>query len=788
MDSVEHDWAPELQTEYSDLVDSGDTVQHDEYVVEGSNLGVSGHVSAVVKCKLTTFLRDGKKKTEAMRKISKIVKDANVLLGEAYAFANLHVMRLLESSQPIPIINRNFYYRCLLAVGQAECIDTTLGEDFKASLIHFDKLRADTGSETNCFHSSSKKYNTNPLGKTKVDISEYNQLVASLSIQMTTMASNHLLTNLDKRLRSYLEWRHPSLKRFHWGIVKAVLFKPAEDAEVVLRASSAYHKPKTNEEKIQEIVNKHEGLLSRAEERERSLNVKIQNLETAARRAEEEASAALASGSKTAVRKAGTAARAKTKLEEARAKLPPLSAKVTKAKRDLDRRKEQLNRESIQLGKALQVAQHLRSLLSIQKPIKYANQAHLSIPLYAWLLKETESAQKAASAQSTPFKGRTFSLLPLKGGFTTSYVPISSMFLLRILRDLKMSSHHGDGRGEDTRQAWDKLFCVRLVETQRRRFAESIMTDGYAVSALLACSVPLNTSTGPGMSNIEQVRQKVSEAVQAGKTVRYSGTDPGFNDVTTSTDSSGRCVSYSSSRYYEKARIKYSNRKVKKYNEQLNHLTEDLKGGGRVATSNQFEMYLKAYLAHLPVLISHRMERPYRKLRFLRHVSKQLAVEEIVDQILDSKGVGGSKDLLQVIGFGDWSGGSQSAVSRKHCGPIQLIKHKLSQRENVLVTPVDESNTSKLDSNTWKELRNMKSKETVVRQRDGSKKVYHNYKVHVVLHCKPSDGEKLFARLETTWDRDVNASRNILMLLRMDIKGFERPAPFCRKSKKPDKS
>lgn len=71
-------------------------------------------------------------------------------------------------------------------------------------------------------------------------------------------------------------------------------------------------------------------------------------------------------------------------------------------------------------------------------------------------------------------------------------------------------------------------------------------------------------------------------------------------------------------------------------------------------------------------------------------------------------------------------------MSRKHSGPIQTIKHKLSERSGVLVTPVDEFRTSKLDSNTWTGLVNMKAKTTVTRLRDGNRRVVHNQKIHTV--------------------------------------------------------
>ena len=57
-----------------------------------------------------------------------------------------------------------------------------------------------------------------------------------------------------------------------------------------------------------------------------------------------------------------------------------------------------------------------------------------------------------------------------------------------------------------------------------------------------------------------------------------------------------------------------------------------------------------------------------------------------------------------------------------------------------------------------------------------------NNKVHKVLHCRNSVGsEPSLARCGATWNRDVNASKNILMLLETWFMGFERPAPFQSK-------
>jgi transposase len=50
-------------------------------------------------------------------------------------------------------------------------------------------------------------------------------------------------------------------------------------------------------------------------------------------------------------------------------------------------------------------------------------------------------------------------------------------------------------------------------------------------------------------------------------------------------------------------------------------------------------------------------------------------------------------------------------------------------------------------------------------------------KIHKIMHCKTSVRGAQRPRI-TTWNRDVNASRNILMLLMREIEGLERPSQF----------
>jgi hypothetical protein len=400
------------------------------------------------------------------------------------------------------------------------------------------------------------------------------------------------------------------------------------------------------------------------------------------------------------------------------------------------------------------------------------------------LLKETEIAFQAhrdsvEKDDSKPkrFKGRLFNILPMKNGFTTSFVPISALFFLSVVKKLNLSDHNGDGRNTDKRTIWNKFCNMNLVETKKRKFDESITTDGYSVSVLISSKMSINTTSGPTDSTIDHVRESIRKTESA---IRYGGIDPGFSDVVTCSFDDGATVSYGSSRYYEKAKIKHSMRNTNKFNYQKKDMTDSLLsvGGSRTASVSKMEDYLKTYLSVNRELIRDRMVQKYRKMRFLRHVSKQSAVKEIVDLLVGKE----INNTCTVIGFGDWSGGSQSIISRKHSGPIQQIKHEIGKRKNAIITSIDEFRTSKLDSNDWSVLVNMKAKTTIrkSRRRGGENIEMRNQKVHTVLHCKSSEGKNSISCKKTTWNRDDNASKNILMLLRMEIKGYDRPEPFRR--------
>lgn len=598
----------------------------------------SNVTQAVVKMKLKSFCCD----VRLCKKFDDMVMGLNRVMGEAYAFANFHILRQLSSTTPAPAtkIDRNFYYRCILAVSVTNCRKDTLSAALVDSMQAFDILR------------------TTPSNK--IDMRDYNQVMADLSIIMATMAVNHLWTNIARRVEAYVKWRYPGLKG-HWKtIARAVVDMPNASLKKVFALT-------------------------------------------------------------------GSAAVQANKLA------------------------------------ASKVAEELRAIMPLPSGQQFACRANLTLPMYHKILKDTEMAlhdQKASLITNGGIKSkraprlRMFTLLPAKSGFTISHIPISSMMLMKVLKMLKLEKINGDGRDADVTSYWKKYFNLNAVETRNTRFGNRIVTDGCAVSVLLQKKTCICCTK----SNPESI-----------KCTRFVGIDPGFTSVVTCSDTVGPTCSYSSKQYYHDAKIYASRRRTDRWNKETAADIDHNALTFKTANIGVMEAGITEYLRLLPELLQHRASKGYRNMRFMRFVHKQKAIQYICDMIAPPK-------EITKVGFGDWSCGYNSPISRRTCGPIQQVKLELKGRANVEFHDIDEHKTSVTCFGCYNRLCNQKA-ETTRKKKDGIKTTSHG-KVHSVLHCKNSDGGASCCK--TTWNRDVNASKNMLMLMMLEHHGMPRPAVFCR--------
>jgi hypothetical protein len=617
--------------------------------------------ASVVKMKLNSFCRDAR----LAARLRELVTFGNQLCAEAYAFANLHVIRIIEARRPLPKIDQDFYYRCLVCVSETDVRATTLSDDFQVSRAVYDALRPSDGS--------------NPILVTR----KLNSFLVDLSRVLATAGANHLWTNFEGRLKRYIRWRYPRLRKKAQSIVWAVCSGKSNSA---------------------------------------------------------------------------LAPDALLVVNELRALLPGVTSdKVIKAK------------------------------------------PHLTLLLYHKILTDTiDAIEEAKGAKRSLLGARVFSLLPVKGGFTISHMPVSKYTLVTLLKGLGMEEIKGDGRNMDTRTLWANYFNLKRVETSQRRFAERILTDGYAVSVHMLGSTPSHVASSAPAAALDgalsererlwrgwNARGGLSAEAVAGPSGfdDVGGVDPGFNVVATATFASGRRVAYSSARYYQEAGFNTSQKRTDAWNAQTLHVVEDVPSP-KVCTVAACSAYVRWLLKELPVLLWHRATKGYRNMRFMRYVGKQRTVSRIVDALAP-------RSQRIVLGFGDWSIGNASPISRPRSGPVEEIKRELARRSNVMLMDIDEFRTSKLDSLTHKPLTNMVAL-TRKRQRDGSMSAPYRSRIHSVLHCKNSGmrsssfGEA--RRYGATWNRDVNASINMLNRTLERLLGQPRHPDFARAPQKPKRT
>ncbi len=610
--------------------------------------------ASCVKMKLNTLLRDrarGKLNSE----LNNMVMVANRVVGEAYAFANFHITRCFDSLSAGKFaeikVDRNYFYRCLLAVSTNNARQDTLGVAFQSSIREFDACR--------------------PAGQVKVDVRDLNPLIADLSISMAAMASNHLWMNLNARIARFVKWRFPALKGWWSRIVAAV-----------------------------------------SEKRKVNLDVLFPNDQVSPR---------------------ATAAKA--------------------------------------------AAADLRNLLPETIHGRFATRAHQTIPLYHHILKTTEEEIQcrrcldqgpSSSACQKQKRGRlrTFTMLPIKRGFTLAYIPISKMTWIQLLKRVKLEPGvKGDGRTANHRCMWAKYCNLSAIETATRKFDGQIVTDGYGVSVLMTGHSAPRCPVEP-MSSVPDLAPDALEV----------GVDPGMDDFVTVADNRGRTWRCSSGEFWEHSGAASSAHWTRRWNRQTVDVASSLPSPHTVGAESQ-KAYLRAYLAALPGLLEHRRHQGYRKMRFMRFCRRKAAISWLCSRLAPPS------EGCVVVGFGDWSGGNQSPISRRSTAPLQDIKFELQKRPNVVLGHIRETLTSQVCHCCRQRLCNMKADTVVIKRRVGSdgmvskERTVRHGRIHKVLHCKNSDVRSQ-GRCGTTWNRDVNAAKNILMLTTLVVRGQARPWEF----------
>jgi len=221
-----------------------------------------------------------------------------------------------------------------------------------------------------------------------------------------------------------------------------------------------------------------------------------------------------------------------------------------------------------------------------------------------------------------------------------------------------------------------------------------------------------------------------------------------------------RTVQVSAKEYRHNAKISSSKRWREGQRTRKSALDAALRALPSLKTAS-FEVYCWAVHGHLAqagFLFREHARMAYRNWRFKVARFKKQAMTKAAKKIV------GDRDTSTVlVGFGNWS---QQDGIKKERAPVKRLRQEL-RRRGVKVVSVDEFRTSKMCSRCCSSNRESEAK----------KVSFNGVECHQVVRCCNSE-------CNVYWQRDVNASRNILLLLEHMVRGKERPEPLVRPARR----
>ena len=433
------------------------------------------------------------------------------------------------------------------------------------------------------------------------------------------------------------------------------------------------------------------------------------------------------------------------------------------------------------------IIQYWKERLQQPKNTNIADKLDIYLPIYY------EMAQSFSDHEV-----KKFTLLPQKGEFIPSYIKICN----KSLADLISIWTNGTSPDimKDKRKYWEDYFYLERFETKNRRFDYEIKTDGYNVDILLKTLMPgsevlydLDDSPEKKIQVIKEIRDKEKAEKDRLKAERERlkaegkkrpkiekkpktenkptivicddweqclGLDPGKRSLFTTCSNDDQTLRCTRKEYHHRIRLKKFQKKINHritvFDQRLNGLTF------KVTTVEDYLTNLTRMLNRLNEMIKFYEKKFFRKLKFSRYIRKQKTFHQLVNRITNEK--------ITVVGYGN--GGSNGVGIKGASMPIKTFRRHLEQDKKAIVVGIDESYTTKMCFQCQEEtdvVKHWKEKE----KKDGTKKLVL-IETYGLRRCKNNE-------CRITWDRDINASQNILLLLTCLMEGSVRPSYLCKK-------
>lgn len=280
---------------------------------------------------------------------------------------------------------------------------------------------------------------------------------------------------------------------------------------------------------------------------------------------------------------------------------------------------------------------------------------------------------------------------------------------------------------------WRRLFCLDKFETTNRKFAYEVLTDGKAVSIVMRKPKNLFAPREVNLSDYDEVW----------------GIDPGRRAMFTAYSDDGNVKKCTTRQFYEEAKYKSSNATIRGWQSRDPFVFQTIcEMPTRKTTSlDALEEHVAFLTPRLDAMMDFHLRKGFRKLKLRRYIFAKRKLEGLCRELTANAG------KRTLVGFGDWSNQDSAGIIKKcPAGPVKRFETTLKRFCKVVA--VDEFRSSKLHHDCHCALQNQHSH---VRCKDG---VVRTRKVHSVLFCPNRSCNGM------AMDRDVNAARNILSLVK----------------------
>jgi hypothetical protein len=380
---------------------------------------------------------------------------------------------------------------------------------------------------------------------------------------------------------------------------------------------------------------------------------------------------------------------------------------------------------------------------------------------------------------------RPYQVIPNRSNLVPKNITLNTSGIIEVINDKKMEIYSlGYSKMNNNAKKYQKYVWVEILRLENRsifnrkgyRFYNQIQTDGISANLLFIKNEYYNKTYGQRLPDYDEDQEyEIAQLDKLSKEqcLEYSskklvGIDPGKKDIFTMVDSDNKFFNYSNCRRRHDTYTKKSkeliniekNKDILLDNDTTNitKLETLLSTESRVSVSSEkYEKFLILKNTIKNTLDSFYKQKMFRELSLRRFRYSKRSEDNLLNEIEEKYGPG--KDLL--LGLGDWSVNSGSNYMRG-CMPVPnkgLIK---VLKKRFTVVSVDEFRTSKLyNRDTSKELTNVKV--------DGKK-------IHTLLTPTRNPNGVIV-------NRDHNASKNILRILKTFIESQTRPIEFMRPKK-----